>query len=99
LTANENPADVPGPSTVNLEEEIAEVQAKDKDGIVIFFSSVGLSMMQASVEIYIDGTFGTCPHPFKQILFIQAKQAGKRSVPVVFALLSKKVPMIFTTIY
>ncbi len=53
MTANENPADVLGPSTVNLEEEIAEVQAKDKDGIVIFFSSVGLSMMQASVEIYV----------------------------------------------
>jgi hypothetical protein len=48
-----------------LEEMIAEVQAKDKDGIVIFFCSMGLFMMQASVAIYIDGTFGTCPHLFK----------------------------------
>lgn len=62
-----------------------------KDGIVVFFSPAAIFQMQCSNEIFVDGTFQTCPTAFKQIVFIQAKQAGQRAVPVVFALLSKKV--------
>jgi hypothetical protein len=49
--------------------------------------------MRTADEINLDGTFGTAPPPFKQLVFIQAKQAGKRAVPVMFALLTNKVPV------
>lgn len=67
-----------------------EVPTK-KPALVVFFSNLGLSTLKRANEISIDGTFSTCPAPFKQILFIQAKQAGERGVPAVFALLSNKV--------
>jgi hypothetical protein len=64
---------------------------KQMPAIVIFFSNMGLCTMRTADEISIDGTFSTAPAPFKQIVFVQAKQAGRRAVPVVFALLSNKV--------
>lgn len=87
---------LPPPSATVGMAELPAVLAKDSDksAIIIFFSNVGLATMRTSNEINVDGTFGTCPHPFKQIVFIQAKQAGQRSVPVVFALLTKKVTLI-----
>jgi hypothetical protein len=65
---------------------------KNPAAAVVFFSNIGLNVMKTSTEINIDGTFTTIPSPFKQILFVQAKQpGGKRAVPVLFALLTKKV--------
>lgn len=72
-------------------EDEAHQDIKSPAGIVVFFSNTQLSTMRTAHEINVDGTFATCPAPFKQLLFIQAKQAGKRAVPVVFALLSNKV--------
>jgi hypothetical protein len=63
------------------------------------FSNLGLSTLKRANEISIDGTFSTCPTPFKQILFNQAKQAGERGVPAVFALLSNKVQKFVGLLY
>jgi hypothetical protein len=65
---------------------------KNAAAAIVFFSNVGLNILQTCMEINIDGTFTTAPSPFRQILFVQAKQpGGKRSIPVLFALLTKKV--------
>jgi hypothetical protein len=66
---------------------------RKNQALVVFFSTMGLCTMRTADEINLDGTFGTAPPPFKQLVFIQAKQAGKRAVPVVFALLTNKVPV------
>jgi hypothetical protein len=62
-----------------------------KPAIAVFFSNTGLYTMKNAHEINVDGTFSSCPSPFKQLIFIQAKQAGQRPVPVAFALLTNKV--------
>jgi hypothetical protein len=75
-----------------------EVPTK-KPALVVFFSNLGLLTLKRANEISIDGTFSTCPTPFKQILFIQAKQAGEQGVPAVFALLSNKVQKFVGLLY
>ena len=81
-------------------EELMEPGGSREEGkkaaIVVFYSNMGLCTMRTADEINIDGTFSSAPPPFKQIVFIQAKQAGKRSIPVVFALLSNKVGNVKT---
>jgi hypothetical protein len=72
-------------------EDLAHRHPRSKAGMAVFFSNMGLCTMRTAHEINVDGTFATCPPPFKQLVFIQAKQLGKRAVPVVFALLSNKV--------
>jgi hypothetical protein len=67
----------------------------NRDAILVFFSNNGLWLMQNSYEMHIDGTFATTPHPFKQLVFVQAKQKGMRAVPVAFALLTRKVTIFF----
>lgn len=67
--------------------------------LVVFFSNLGLAQIQTSNELFIDGTFKTCPAPFKQLVFVQAKQTGKRAVPVVFALMTNKVTFVTTCEY
>ena len=64
---------------------------ENKDAIVVFFSTTRLQHMRSSKEFSLDGTFDTAPPTFKQIVFIQAKQEGKRAIPVVHALLTRKV--------
>jgi hypothetical protein len=65
---------------------------RSEPAMVVFFSNMGLCTLRTSSEISIDGTFSTAPPPFRQIVFVQAKQAGRtRVVPVLFALLSNKV--------
>jgi hypothetical protein len=68
-----------------------ESQNNNKDAILVFFSTLGQWLMQNCYEMHIDGTFATTPDPFKQLVFIQAKQKGNRAVPVAFALLTRKV--------
>ncbi len=78
-----------GPS--HLPEDSSENNGRCDPAMVVFFSNIGMYTMRTCHELSIDGTFGTCPSPFRQIVFIQAKQEGKRAVPVVFALFSNKV--------
>jgi hypothetical protein len=74
------------------EEAAAEPPTRKGPAMVVFFSNMALCTMRMSHEINVDGTFATCPPPFKQIVFIQARQpGGKRAIPVVFALLTNKV--------
>jgi hypothetical protein len=74
-------------------EEEPENDQEDtrKNALAVFFSNRALYMMQSATELFIDGTFSTAPPPFKQIVFVNAKEGDKRSVPVVFALLCRKV--------
>ncbi len=68
---------------------------RSEPAMVVFFSNMGLCTLRTSSEISIDGTFSTAPPPFRQIVFVQAKQAGRtRAVPVLFALLSNKVILV-----
>lgn len=45
--------------------------------LLVFISDVGKHIIEQSEEIYIDGTFKTCPTGFKQIVFIMGKLPGK----------------------
>jgi hypothetical protein len=77
------------------DEEGSHKTEKKRPALLVFFSNTGLYTMRMANEISLDGTFATCPDPFKQIVFLHAKQLGKRPVPVVFALLSNKVTGAF----
>jgi hypothetical protein len=72
-------------------EEEPENDQEDtrKNALAVFFSNWALYMMQSATELFIDGTFSTAPPPFKQIVFVNAKEGDKRFV--VFALLCRKV--------
>jgi hypothetical protein len=62
-------------------EDEAHQDIESPAGMVVFFSNMQLCTMRTAHKINVDRTFTTCPAPFKQLLFIQAKQAGKRAVP------------------
>jgi hypothetical protein len=84
--------EIPSPDVANVSNTRQEDGKKNAAAAIVFFSNVGLNILQTCMEINIDGTFTTAPSPFRQILFVQAKQpGGKRSIPVLFALLTKKV--------
>jgi hypothetical protein len=88
----EAPPPPPPPEQPHQEEsDRSNPTAKKVPALAVFFSNMGLCTMRTADEINLAGTFATAPAPFKQLVFIQAKQAGKRSVPVVFALLTNKV--------
>jgi hypothetical protein len=79
---------------LNNAEPEEDGNQRNSPALVVFFSNMGVATLKTANEISIDGTFRTCPPPFKQLVFIQAKQVGQRAVPVVFALLSNKVSVI-----
>jgi hypothetical protein len=64
--------------------------AEGHDALVVFISALGLHTLQNSEEIFMDGTFKTCPNPFQQILFIHGKTGDQRSIPCVYAIMSRK---------
>ena len=39
----------------------------------VFMSHTQISMAEKSVSLFLDGTFSTCPAPFKQILILRGK--------------------------
>jgi hypothetical protein len=55
------------------------------------FSNMGLCTMPTCQNINIDRIFSTAPAPFCLTVFIQALQAGRRVVPVMFTLLTHTV--------
>ena len=61
-------------------EEEPENDQEDtrKNALAVFFSNQALYMMQSATELFIDGTFSTAPPPFKQIVFVNAKEGDKR---------------------
>jgi hypothetical protein len=75
-----------------VEEEPENDQEDTRtNALAVFFSNRALYMMQSATELFIEGTFSTVPPQFKQIVFVSAKEGDKRSVPVVFADLCRKV--------
>jgi hypothetical protein len=60
-------------------------EKEHRDAMVLLFSNLRLAHFRTASEISVDGMFYTAPKPFKQIVFLEAKQASKCAVPVVFA--------------
>jgi hypothetical protein len=58
--------------------------------LVVFASALGLHTLKNSEEMFMDGTFKTCPNPFQQILFIHGKIGDQRSIPCVYTMMSRK---------
>lgn len=58
-------------------------------GLMIFISPKCAVKLQQCSDIYIDGTFSTCPKPFKQLITIHGKY-GNRILPFAFCMLISK---------
>jgi hypothetical protein len=58
-------------------------------GFAIFATSNNYKVLQRCSEIYIDGTFKTCPSPYSQFLTIHGRYHG-RVLPLVMCLLAGK---------
>ena len=58
-------------------------------GLLIFMSPKCAQKLQQCTDIYIDGTFSTCPKPFKQLVTIHGKY-GNRILPFAFCMLISK---------
>lgn len=58
-------------------------------GLMIFMSQKCAVALQKCSDIYVDGTFATCPKPFKQLVTIHGKY-GNRILPLAFCLLTSK---------
>ena len=51
--------------------------------MLVFISDVGRHILQNSEVLFCDGTFNTCPNPFKQVYFVLSQIKGKR--PIIYA--------------
>ena len=58
-------------------------------GLLIFMSPKCAVTLQQCSDIYIDGTFSTCPKPFKQLITVHGKY-GNRILPFAFCMLVSK---------
>lgn len=58
-------------------------------GILLFMSPICAARLQHCSNIYVDGTFKTCPKPFKQLVTVHGKY-GDRVLPLAFAMLRSK---------
>jgi hypothetical protein len=82
---------------VNIENEWAEtwsatlfLSTLDNNwGFAIFATSENYKVLQRCSEIYIDGTFKTCPSPYSQFLTIHGRYLGM-VLPLVMCLLAGK---------
>lgn len=70
-----------------------------ENALLVFFSNLGLHTLQSCEEIFMDGTFKTCPEPFKQILFLHARITEYRPIPCVFALTCRKDSATYRKIF
>lgn len=60
-----------------------------QDGAVIFASDLQIRTLGACSVLYCDGTFKSCPLPFKQMYVVHGLFHGRR-IPLGFVLLKKK---------
>ena len=58
-------------------------------GVALFATDENLQRLQRCQDVYMDGTFRTCPKPYKQFFTIHGKYMG-RVIPFVFVLLTGK---------
>ena len=67
--------------------------------MAIFASNFGIEMLRQSKVIFVDGTFQTCPTPFKQLFILMAQLTGGSHIPVVFGLLPNKPTPTYLKIF
>ena len=58
-------------------------------GVAIFATEAYLRRLRKCTDVYMDGTFRTCPHPYGQFFTIHGNYIG-RVVPLAFCLLTGK---------
>lgn len=58
-------------------------------GLLIFMSPTSAVKLQQCSDVYVDGTFKTCPRPFKQLVTVHGKY-GDRIIPFAFCMLRSK---------
>ena len=73
-------------------------QDGDHDKIVIFATAENLRVLAASDELYVDGTFHTCPQLFYQIFSIHAIRF-RRQFPLAFCLLPNKAQETYQDVF
>ncbi len=69
-----------------------------EDKIVVFATEENLSILYHSDEVFMDGTFKTCPSIFKQIYIFHGYFMGKL-FPLVYALLTGKSQTIYERLF
>lgn len=69
---------------------IGKVDEQDQDGMLLFISPSAANVLAGSTIIFADGTFETCPPPFKQIYVAFGKLRDDKVVPCAFGLLPNK---------
>lgn len=63
-------------------------------GLLIFLSRVCAVKLQQCSDVYIDGTFKTCPLPYKQLVTLHGKY-GDRVIPFAFCFLRSKETSLY----
>lgn len=58
-------------------------------GLLVFLSPTCAVKLQKCADVYVDGTFSTCPKPFKQLVSVHGKY-GDRVLPFAFCMLRSK---------
>ena len=68
------------------------LQHQDEDwGLLIFATSDNLNKLRQCSDIYIDGTFKSCPRPYKQVLTIHGKFVNRVLLFVIALITGKTV--------
>jgi hypothetical protein len=50
--------------------EDGQEEQENRDAMVLFASDNGITMLQNAVDLFLDGTFSTCPAPFRKGLLL-----------------------------
>lgn len=69
-----------------------------EDGIIVLGTRRSLRRMQRCRTFYQDGTFKTCPKPFKQFFVIHGQYRG-RAIPLIYALLPDKEATTYDNLF
>lgn len=67
-------------------------------GLLIFLSPTCAVKLQQCDDVYVDGTFSTCPKPFKQLVTIHGKY-GDRVLPFAFCMLRSKETALYREMF
>jgi MULE transposase domain len=67
-------------------------------GLLIFMSEKCALKLQQCTDLYVDGTFSTCPKPYKQIVTIHGNYKD-RVLPLAFCMLSSKTTALYREMF
>ena len=73
-------------------------RGKTKSGSELFCSKTQLQIAGSCESIFIDGTFGTCPFPFYQVVYINGR-CGENVYPLATALLPNKLQDTYKEVF